>query len=66
MQLLKDFYLSFINRTTEKLCLLIELLKELFITVEYETRPQGGYIRPKSSLVIKDIVNLLRLSLHPN
>ena len=66
MQLLKEFYISMINRTTEMLSVLIEMLKELYIEVEFETHPQGGYILPNSSLVVKDILSNLRKSLHPN
>ena len=65
MKLLKEFYISMINRTTEMLSVLIELLKELFIEVEFETHPQGGYIRPNSSLVVINLPLHLRKSLHP-
>ena len=65
MQLLKEYYISMINRTTDMLSVLIELLKELYIKVEFLTHPQGGYIRPNSSLVIKDFATWIRKSLHP-
>ena len=63
MQLIKDFYLSFINRTTEKLCLLIEQLKEL--SVESNTIHKVDKVAQKSSIVIKISQEQLRLSLHP-
>jgi len=61
---MKEFCNYLIQRTTEKLCLLIEQLKEL--SIESNIIHKVDKVAQNCSGLVKDLVNLLRLSLHPN